>query len=60
MNLSQGIGFGDNRSKAIAMTEHLSILIMAPMRIDTNTNKTETKTASIIVNNKLNNNNLNQ
>jgi len=59
MNPSQGIGFGDNRSKAIAMIEHLSILIMAPMRINTNTNKVEIKTASIIVNNN-NNNNLNQ
>ena len=57
MNPSQGTGFGDNRSKAIAMIEHLSILITAPMRRNTNTNKGEIKTASIIVNN---NNNLNQ
>jgi hypothetical protein len=55
MNPSQGVDFGDNRSKAIALIERLSMSIMASVRIDTNTNKVEIKTASIIVNN----NNLN-
>jgi hypothetical protein len=37
--MNQRIDFGDNRSKAIGVIEHLSMLIMAPVRIDTNTNK---------------------
>jgi hypothetical protein len=36
MNRPKGIDFGDNRSEAMAVIELLSMLIMAPVGIDTN------------------------